>query len=115
MNAVVDSNNYSENIVAQSLIQGDVFFTQLVIVGKYDEMNNVNPPHFDEEYIILCIVTLGSPINGLTNNYDSLKKIGLELKKILYTIYHGVCSWNGNRITLNSNLNKSLNIFNYTE
>ena len=96
---------------------GDRFFTQLFIVGKLNEMDNEIPPHWDEEDILSCILTLDSPING---DYDILKnnRFGAKIFLVPYKYYHiqigwynkinyGVCSWNYNRITLNFNLNKN--------
>ena len=83
-------------------------------------MNNGIPPNLDEDNIISCIVTLGSPINGDdTNYYDGLNNNWFRAKKMLVLfkhyqlqircrnkIYVGVCFQNDNRITLNFNLKK---------
>ena len=51
----------------------------------FNEMNNEIPPHLDEEDILSCIVTLGSPINGGdTNYYDGFKSNRFGAKKFRY-------------------------------
>ena len=75
----------------------------------------LEPPHLDEDDVISYIITLGSPISGGdTDYYDGLKSnmFGVKQYLVLFKccqlqigcynkIYHGVCSWHGNRITLN--------------
>ena len=41
----------------------------MVIVGKCNETNIGIPPHLDEDAMISCIITLGSPNNGDDTNY----------------------------------------------
>ena len=90
----------------------------MVIVGNCNETNIGILPHLDEDDIISCIITLGSPNNGNdTDCYDGLKNNMFWTKQISVLfkhcqsqigcynkIYHGVRSWYGNRITLNFNL-----------
>ena len=85
----------------------------MVIVGKCNETNIGIPPHLDEDDIVSCIITLGSPNNdsdanyydGLKNNMFEAEQISVPFKhcqlQIGYNskINHGVCSWYGNRIT----------------
>ena len=102
----------------------------MVIVEKLNEINSGIPPHLDEDDIISCIITLGSPNNGGdTDYYDGINNNMFGDKQSLVTfkhyqlrigcynkIYHGVRSWDGNGITLNFNLIKNLLIIsNYME
>ena len=92
----------------------------MVIVGKCNETNIGIPPHLHEDDKISCIITLGSSNNGgdtdyhdgLKNNIFGVKQISVPFKHCQLQIgcsdkiYHGVCSWYGNRFTLNFNLKK---------
>ena len=44
---------------------GQTFFTQLVIVGDFEQHQNDLESHFDEDDIIFwCIITLEEPLYG---------------------------------------------------
>ena len=59
----------------------NTFFTQMVIVEKCNETNIGIPPHLDDDDIISCIITLGSPNNGGdTDYYDGLKNNRFRIK-----------------------------------
>ena len=91
------------------------------MVGKFNKVNNGIPPHLDEDDIISCIITLGSPNNGGdTDYYDGINnkmfgdiQISVPFKHCqlqigcYHKIYHGVRSWDGNRIILNFKFEKN--------
>ena len=53
----------------------------MVIVGNCNESKNGIPPYLDEDDIISCIITSGSPNNGGdTNYYDGFNKNMFEVK-----------------------------------
>ena len=53
----------------------------MVIVGKWNETNIGIHPHLDDDDIISCIITLGSPNNGGdTDYYDGLKNNRFRIK-----------------------------------
>ena len=73
MKSFIDWINFSEKVTPQSLRLCNTSFTQMNIVGKFNEINNRIPPHLDEDDIIPCIVTLRSPNNGGdTDDYDGI-------------------------------------------
>ena len=81
MKLVIDLMNYSEKVIPQSLRLCNTFFTQMVIVGKCNEINNGKPPHLDEDDIISCVITLRSPNNGGdTDYYDGINNIMFGVK-----------------------------------
>ena len=43
---------------------GNNFFAQFVVVGDYKKYSNEIIPHFDEEDIIPCILTVSDPLHG---------------------------------------------------
>ena len=57
MRSDVDSMNYSAKVIPQLLRLCNTFFTQMVIVEKYNKTNIVIPPHLDEDHVISCIIT----------------------------------------------------------
>ena len=104
---------------------GNIFFTQLVIVGDINQNDNQILPHFDEEDIISCIITLGESRQGgetiyyngkKRNSFGDIKmKIPFEHCRLQIgsfdKILHGVSPWVGPRITLNFNLKKNCQSF----
>ena len=89
MKLVIDSMNFSEEVIPQSLRLCNTFFTQMVIVGKCNEINNGIPSHSDEDDLISCIITLGSPNNGNdTDYYDGINNNIFMDKNILVPFKH---------------------------
>ena len=89
MKSLIDSINYSENVIPQSLRLCDSLFTLLVIFGKFNEVDIGIPPHVYEEYNKSLIVTVSSPINGVdTDYYDGLKNSGFGDSKFLVPFKH---------------------------
>ena len=73
--SVIDSTIFLQKVIPQSLRLCNTFFIQMVIAGKFNDINNGIPPHLDEDDIISCIITLGSPNNGgNTDYYDGINK-----------------------------------------
>ena len=57
------------------------------MVGKFNKVNNGIPPHLDEDDIISCIITSGSPNNdGDTNYCNGFKTKYLELNKFWFSL-----------------------------
>ena len=52
MKSVIDFMIFSEKVIPQSLRLCNAFFTQMVIVGKFNEIDNRIPPHLDEDDIV---------------------------------------------------------------
>ena len=70
MESIIDSMNYSEKVIPQSLRLCVTFFTQMVIAGKCNDIsNNRMPPHIDVDDIISYIITLDSPKSGGDTDY----------------------------------------------
>ena len=115
------SINFSENKIPQSLRLGQIFFTQLVIVGDFVQHQNEIVSYFDEDDIISCIITLGEPwYSGETMYYNGVTQINssnIEIKipfqhcrlqtDSFNKILHGVKQWVEPRLTLNFNFKKN--------
>ena len=99
---------------------GEIFFTQLVIVGDFVQSQNEIVSHFDEEDIISCIMNLGDPRYGGGTMYHNGLRPGtssdIEVKTPFEhcrlqigsfdKILHEVSPWIEPRLILNFNLKK---------
>ena len=58
--SIIQSTNFLDKNMPQSLKLGQGFFAQIVRVGDFVQHQNVIISHFDEKTFISCIITLGN-------------------------------------------------------
>ena len=92
---------------------GQTFFTQFVIVGYFVPHQNEIVSHFDEEDIILYIITFGNPwYGGETMYYNGVRQgtsNDIEIKiPFQHCRLHVVSPWVRHRLTLNFKLKKNV-------